>query len=99
MGTVGDAYDDAMCESFFATLECKLLWRTCIPSQAEAPTPSSSSLKAGINPHRWYSAFVRPAYSVRTAVPPGPFNARRPRKEAALSHPLIGRYLPSSSSA
>jgi hypothetical protein len=22
MGSVGDAYDNAMCESFFATLEC-----------------------------------------------------------------------------
>jgi putative transposase len=32
MGTVGDAYDNAMAESFFATLECELLdrrsWRT-----------------------------------------------------------------------
>ncbi len=27
MGTVGDAYDNAMCESFFATLECELLDR------------------------------------------------------------------------
>ena len=25
MGSVGDAYDNAMCESFFATLECELL--------------------------------------------------------------------------
>ena len=27
MGSVGDAYDNAMCESFFATLECELLDR------------------------------------------------------------------------
>ena len=27
IGTVGDAYDNAMCESFFATLECELLDR------------------------------------------------------------------------
>jgi putative transposase len=27
MGPVGDAYDNAMCESFFATLECELLDR------------------------------------------------------------------------
>ena len=27
MGSVGDCYDNAMCESFFATLECELLWR------------------------------------------------------------------------
>ena len=26
-GSVGDAYDNAMCESFFATLECELLER------------------------------------------------------------------------
>ena len=24
-GSVGDAYDNAMCESFFATLECELI--------------------------------------------------------------------------
>jgi putative transposase len=28
MGSVGDCYDNAMCESFFATLECELLDRT-----------------------------------------------------------------------
>ncbi len=27
MGSVGDAYDNLMCESFFATLECELLNR------------------------------------------------------------------------
>jgi putative transposase len=27
MGSVGDCYDNAMCESFFATLECELLVR------------------------------------------------------------------------
>ena len=27
MGSVGDAYDNALCESFFATLECELLER------------------------------------------------------------------------
>ena len=25
MGSVGDCYDNALCESFFATLECELL--------------------------------------------------------------------------
>ena len=32
MGTVGDAFDNAMCESFFATLECELLERRRIAS-------------------------------------------------------------------
>jgi len=27
MGSVGNAYDNAMCESFFATLDCELLDR------------------------------------------------------------------------
>ena len=34
MGSVGDAYDNAMCESFFATLECELLERRRFASQA-----------------------------------------------------------------
>ncbi len=36
MGSVGDAYDNAMCESFFATLECELLDRHRFRTQVEA---------------------------------------------------------------
>jgi putative transposase len=36
MGSVGDAYDNAMCESFFATLECELLDRRRFATKAEA---------------------------------------------------------------
>ncbi len=36
MGSAGDAYDNAMCDSFFATLECELLDRRRFASQAEA---------------------------------------------------------------
>ena len=36
MGSVGDAYDNAMCESFFATLECELLARCRFKTPAEA---------------------------------------------------------------
>jgi putative transposase len=36
MGTVGDAYDNAMCESFFATLECELLARRRFETKAQA---------------------------------------------------------------
>lgn len=35
-GSVGDAYDNALCESFFATLECGLLDRRSLRSHAEA---------------------------------------------------------------
>jgi hypothetical protein len=36
MGSVGDAYDNAMCERFFATLECELLARSRLRTSAEA---------------------------------------------------------------
>ena len=36
MGSVGDASDNALCESFFATLECKLLDRRRFVTQTEA---------------------------------------------------------------
>ncbi len=35
-GSVEDAYDNAMAESFFATLECELLARRRFRTQAEA---------------------------------------------------------------
>ena len=36
MGTVGDCYDNALCESFFATLECELLERRRFTDRTEA---------------------------------------------------------------
>ncbi len=36
MGSVGDAYDNAMCESFFATLECELIDRLRLRTREEA---------------------------------------------------------------
>src|SRR5437870_9741797 len=47
MGSVGDAYDNAMCESFFATLECEL-WRGAGSPRRQRPEwPSSASSRAG----------------------------------------------------
>ena len=56
MGSVGDAYDRAMCESFFATLECKLLERRRFASQAEAKMACFSFIQRGYNPVRLHSA-------------------------------------------
>jgi putative transposase len=36
MGSVGDCFDNAMAESFFATLECELIDRTRFRDPAEA---------------------------------------------------------------
>jgi putative transposase len=38
MGTVGDVYDNAMAESFFASLECELLTRRKFKTKSEART-------------------------------------------------------------
>ena len=55
MGSVGDAYDNAMCESFFATLECELLARCRFTSQAEARTAVFSFIEGWYNPARRHS--------------------------------------------
>ena len=56
MGSVGDAYDNAMCESFFATLECELLDRRRFASQAEARMACFGFIEGWYNPVRLHSA-------------------------------------------
>ncbi len=56
MGSVGDAYDNAMCESFFSTLECELLARRRFASQAEAKIACFSYSEGFYNPVRLHSA-------------------------------------------
>lgn len=56
MGSVGDAYDNAMCESFFATLERELLERRRFASQAEAKMACFSFIEGWYNPIRLHSA-------------------------------------------
>ena len=55
-GTVGDAYDNAMAESFFATLECELLDRRRFRTQAEARVALFRYIEGWYNPHRRHSA-------------------------------------------
>ena len=59
MGTVGDAYDNAMAESFFATLEREVLNRRRFKSQAEAKMAVFDWLEGWYNPHRRHSALGR----------------------------------------
>jgi putative transposase len=56
MGSVGDAYDNALCESFFATLECELLERRRFASQGEARIACFSFIEGFYNPTRRHSA-------------------------------------------
>ncbi len=53
MGSVGDAaYDNALCESFFATLECELIDRRRFRSQAEARMAVCLRLHRGLGTTR-----------------------------------------------
>ncbi len=71
MGSVGDAYDNAMCESFFATLECELLERRRFASQAEARMACFGFIEGWYNPVRLRSSlgYLSPmAYEAATEV-------------------------------
>jgi hypothetical protein len=50
MGSVGDAYDNATCESFFATLECELLARSRFKTPAKARSAVFGYLEGFYNP-------------------------------------------------
>ena len=56
MGSVGDAYDNAMCESFFATLECELLARRRFETKAEARMAVFEFIEGWYNPNRRHSS-------------------------------------------
>ena len=56
MGSVGDCYDNAMAESFFATLECELLDRVRFRTQSEARIAIFDFIESFYNPRRRHSA-------------------------------------------
>ena len=63
MGSVGDAYDNAMCESFFATLECELIDRQRFSTAVEARREVFSFIEGFYNTRRLHSSlgYVSPA--------------------------------------
>jgi putative transposase len=56
MGTVGDAYDNAIAESFFASLECELINRRSWPTRREAQSAIFAWIEGWYNPKRRHSA-------------------------------------------
>ena len=54
-GSVGDCYDNAMCESFFATLECELIDRHAFQTHGEARLAIFDFIEGWYNPHRRHS--------------------------------------------
>ena len=63
MGSVGDCFDNAMAESFFATLECELLARTTLATHAEA--------RGHLRVHRGVVQHAAPAFCVELRVAAG----------------------------
>lgn len=63
MGSVGDCYDNAITESFFATLECELLQRHTFRTHVEARTAIFAFIEGFYNTHRRHSAlgYLSPA--------------------------------------
>ncbi len=55
-GTVGDCFDNALCESFFATLECELIDRRSLHTQVQARQQLFRYIEGWYNPHRRHSA-------------------------------------------
>ena len=55
MGTVGDAYDNAMAESFFASLECELIARRTWRNKTEARLAVFTWIESWYNPRRRHS--------------------------------------------
>src|SRR4029453_12829681 len=84
MGSVGDAYDNAMAESFFATLECELLVRRKFRNPGEAKLELFGFIEDWYNSRRRHSSLGnlspceferRNAQGARTSGPgilPGP---------------------------
>jgi putative transposase len=55
-GTVGDAYDNAMAESFFATLECERIDRRTDRTHTDARMDLFQYIEGWYNPHRRHSS-------------------------------------------
>jgi putative transposase len=56
MGSVGDAYDNALCESFFATLECELIDRSTFHTRPEAELAVFDYVEGFYNTRRRHSS-------------------------------------------
>jgi len=77
MGTVGDAYDNAMAESFFASLECELIERRSFKTKTEARHALFTYIEGWYNPRRRHSAL-----DYRS-----PANFERQHREAIANQP------------
>jgi putative transposase len=59
MGSVGDCFDNALCESFFASLECELIDRSTFRTRREARIAVFRWIEGWYNPLRHHSGIGR----------------------------------------
>jgi len=77
MGSVGDAYDNAMAESFFASLECELIDRRSWKTKTEARLALFTYIEGWYNPRRRHSAL---GYRSPESFEQNPLPIPRPRR-------------------
>ncbi len=102
-GSAGDCFDNAMAESFFATLECELIDRRSFRTQAEAHMAIFQFIEGWYNPRRRHSAlgYLSPndfERAVAKETPRAVRNAHRPARAvpgaSRSSEPKVKTYPP-----
>lgn len=85
MGSLGDCYDNAMCESFNATLECELLDRHRFKSLREAALAVFDFIEGWYKPHRRHTSIgnISPAEYERRSQAARCIISNRPRKRVS----------------
>jgi putative transposase len=82
LGSVGDAYGNAMCESFFATLECELLTRGLFRTPADARSAAFT--------------FIEGFYNQAGVIPRSGTSRRRVRAAAPAVSVAVGAFQPAA---
>ena len=92
-GSAGDCYDNAMAESFFATLECELIDRRSFHTQAQARMAIFEYLESWYNTRRLHSAlgYLSPNEFERRAAAACPMGTEDHRQQTTLEPFRIGR--------
>jgi putative transposase len=101
MGSVGDAYDNAMAESFFATLECELLDRRRFRTPAEAEPVVFEWIEGWYNSHRRHSSigYLSPIEFERRHVAAGELGGSAPEPPTTCERRERGQEGPGLESA
>jgi hypothetical protein len=88
MGSVGDCYDNAVCETFHATLKKERIYRQSWPTRAQARTAIFEFIEGWYNPRRRHStlAYLSPTEFERTTRRARPTTAQRRDSGQRIGH-------------